>query len=214
MNSLLRMRGRGRLRQRLEANPPGNVRRGRLSPGIRRVTAIALAAAWILSGCVSARVSVTLAPDGAIGPGVARANNGAFSVDVPKQLLEEVRVVRSRDDQPIEVHFFLSESGHGPDYGVVYGDIPGSDPLDIDAVYRDGVQGDINTTGATLVKSESITFDGRPANRHSLSGPRGDYEYVSMLVGRRLYVLSVIGASDDLTRPEVDNFFSSFHADG
>jgi hypothetical protein len=175
------------------------------------LTAIAVLTC-LVSACVGVSVRLTFAPDPTFAPTVLDSEEGRFSVEGPTSFQETVRTIENPYLGPIEVHFFLAKTPGGAELGVAYGDYPQSyiDSTDLATIYQEAVDGDVGATKATLISSKDVAVDGHPSNEHILSGPRGTYRFVTIVVGRRLYSVSAIGSEDALARPEVDRFFVSF----
>jgi hypothetical protein len=180
-------------------------RLGLISPGsVARAIAI-LAAPILLSACLSATVSTYTLK-------TYTSTDGRFRVDVPGGAMTDAILPSSGVFAGSAVHG-LTVTADGLRFAVVYGDAEASylATTPIDTALANAVSGNVASTHGTLSEQHAITVAGSLAREARVAIIGGEYVFVVMFVGNRLYTLSALGTDDTAVRgSEATRFLNSF----
>ena len=164
-----------------------------------------LALGLVLGGCLSATVSTYTLK-------TYTSTDGRFHIDVPGGGMTDTILPSSGVLAGSTVHG-LSVTADGLRFAVVYGDAQATylATTPIDTALANAVSGNVASTHGTLSEQHAITVAGSPAREARVAIIGGEYVFVVMFVGNRLYTLSVLGTDDTAVRgSEATQFLNSF----
>lgn len=145
-----------------------------------------------------------------------KSAEGRFSITVPRTPEPRVSDVDSAVGK-LQSYSFTSTSATA-NFLIGYGDYPNEPPADrVDAVL-DGVRGGVlKGLDAELLTETKLVVSNRPAREFvatkTIDGVEYYFVWRYLLVGRRLYQVAVAAPKANLSSPEIQKFFTSFHLD-
>ena len=138
--------------------------------------------------------------------------DGRFHIDVPGGAMTDTIIPSGGVFAGSTVHG-LSVTADRLRFAVVYGDAQPSylATTPIDTALANAVSGNVASTHGTLSEQHAITVAGSPAREARVAIIGGEYVFVVMFVGNRLYTLSALGTDDTAVRgSEATRFLNSF----
>jgi hypothetical protein len=138
-------------------------------------------------------------------------SGAGFTVDVPgPPFTETVKQLDNPNLGQLETHFLTSRASDGSRYAVVYADFPDAYVSSGADVLGEALKGDEKQLGSRAIEPHSLTVSGHPALEYGIVRTKDAWATRLVLVGRRLYALSVTGTEEAVKNEQARRFLESF----
>jgi hypothetical protein len=139
------------------------------------------------------------------------ASGAGFTVDIPAPpFTETVKQLENPIAGPVETHFLTTRSADETRYAVVYADFLDSYISSGADVLAEALKGDETLLASKAMQSKSLTVSGHPALDYEIVRAEDARAVRLVLVGRRLYALSVTGTQEAIDSEAARRFLDSF----
>lgn len=171
----------------------------------------AVAAGLVLAGCPVEERDEAEPPVDVWDEAVAyRDPDGAFEIEFPVEPAED-QDVQGPTDRPLVLHSLTADAGRGGEFSLGWSDAPAGTPLvRTQAIAPGTAEENAERDGGEVIDERDVTLFGRAALEFSVdgAGDSGYYYNVRVVLGGRLYELTVIRRDD--SREAFDRFVESF----